>query len=113
MERLHAVVNAPDLPTDAEIGASGAKHPGRMEVFALETLRSLSRRALQLLHESGPDAALSLFSEDADVQEPLAIFQLVFTTALGLVESFERLTPADSKLLARVAESLGSEVEGV
>ncbi len=113
LERLHAVVHAPDLVPEAEAGAARAKPMGTMEAFALDTLRGLSRRALQLMQDSGPDAAFSLFSEDTDVQEPLAIFQVIFTTALGLVESFERLSTADSKLLARVAAALGTEVEGI
>ena len=113
LERLHTVVHAPDLLPEAEAGAARAKPLGTMEAFALDTLRGLSRRALQLMQDSGPDAAFSLFSENADVQEPLAIFQVVFTTALGLVESFERLSTAESKLLARVAEALGTEVEGI
>ena len=64
-----------------------------MEGFGLTTLRSLSRRARRTLEEDGPDAALSLFGQSAGVMEPLAIFRLVFTTALDLVESFERLVP--------------------
>jgi hypothetical protein len=43
----------------------------------------------------------------------LAIFQLVFTTALDLVEAFERLIPTEAKLLARLAEALDSEVEKI
>ena len=113
LERLNAVANAPALLAEVEAGASRGKPLGTMEGFALETLRSLSRRALQLLQESGPDAAFSLFSEDAYMQEPLAIFQQVFTTAATLVESFERLNTSESKLLSRLAATLGSEVEGI
>ena len=113
LERLRAVVNAPALLAEIEAGASYGKPLGTMERFALETLQGLSRRSLQLLQESGPDTAFSLFSEDADMQEPLAIFQQVFTTAIALVESFERLNTSDSKLLARLTATLGSEVEGI
>jgi hypothetical protein len=111
LDRLNALVNAPDLIGEAE--ASGADRPGAMEMFAVATLRGLSQRACQLLQADGADAALSLFGESGDVQEPLAIFQLVFTTALDLVEAFERLIPTEAKLLARLAEALDSEVEKI
>ncbi|HEX3575608.1 MAG TPA: hypothetical protein VHU42_13480 [Rhodopila sp.] len=109
LSRLDAVVNAPDLP--AKPKDLGAIHP--MVAFALTTLRSLSRRARRTLEEDGPDAALSLFGQGADVMEPLAIFRLVFTTALDLVESFERLVPTDTALLSRLAEGLDSEVDRI
>jgi hypothetical protein len=111
LDRLNALVNAPDLTDEAE--TSGANGLGAMEAFALATLRSLSHRACQLLEKDGPDAALSLFGECSGVQEPLAVFQQVFTTALDLVEVFERLIPGEAKLLARLAEALDSEVEKI
>jgi hypothetical protein len=111
LDRLKALVNAPDLMLEANISAAGG--PGAMEMFALATLRSLSQRACQLLQDKGADAALSLFGDNGDVQEPLAIFQRVFTTALDLVEAFERIIPTEAKLLARLAEALDSEVEKI
>ncbi|MDR3535116.1 MAG: hypothetical protein P4L71_01325 [Acetobacteraceae bacterium] len=107
--RLAAVVNAPDLPT--EFDDLGTVH--QMEVFALTTLRNLSSRARQTFETDGPDAALSLFGQSAEGLDPLAIFRLVFTTALDLVESFERIIPADAMLLSRLAEALDSEVDRI
>jgi hypothetical protein len=109
LSRLDAVVNASDLPAKPKDFC--AIHP--MEAFGLTTLRSLSRRARRTLEEDGPDAALSLFGQGAGVMEPLAIFRLVFTTALDLVESFERLVPAETALLSRLAEALDSEVDRI
>jgi hypothetical protein len=111
LDRLNALVNAPDLMVAAE--APGAGGPVAMEMFALATLRGLAQRACQLLQDNGADAALSLFGESGDVEEPLAIFQQVFTTALDLVEAFERIIPTETKLLARLAEALDSEVEKI
>jgi hypothetical protein len=102
-------MNSPALPADVEDLQN--THP--MEVFALTTLRNLSRRARQALDAEGPDAALALFGQSTEVMEPLAIFQLVFMTALDLVESFERLIPAEASLLARLAEALDSEVDRI
>jgi hypothetical protein len=109
--RLHGVVNAPGLLKDAE--ATGPSSPGPMEVFALTTLRNLSQRACQALQEEGPEAALGLFGEAGCTLEPLAIFQLVFTAALDLVEAFERMIPTKAKLLVRLADALDSEVEKI
>lgn len=109
LRRLDAVVNASDLPVKPK--ELSAIHP--MEAFALTTLRNLSRRARRALEEDGPDAALSLFGDSEGVAEPLAIFRLVFTTALDLLESFERLIPSDAGLLARLAEALDSEVDRI
>jgi hypothetical protein len=109
--RLHGVVNAPGLLKDAE--ATGPSSPGPMEVFALTTLRNLSQRACQALQDEGPEAALGLFGEAGCTLEPLAIFQLVFTAALDLVEAFERMIPTKAKLLVRLADALDSEVEKI
>jgi hypothetical protein len=109
LARFDAVMNSPALPADVEDLQN--THP--MEVFALTTLRNLSRRARQALDAEGPDAALALFGQSTEVMEPLAIFQLVFMTALDLVESFERLIPAEASLLARLAEALDSEVDRI
>ena len=103
--RLHAVLNAPDLVIEADAGA--------MEVFALETLRNLSRRAQELFQQGDADSALALFGDAASLKEPLAIFQIVFTTALGLVEMYEQLIPKHSAMLARIAKALNSEVERI
>jgi hypothetical protein len=109
LSRLDAVVNAPDLP--AEPDDLAALHP--MEAFALTTLRNLARLAGQTLADDGPDAALSLFGQKAGVLEPLAIFQPVFTTALDIVESFERIIPGNAGLLSRLAEALDSEMDRI
>ena len=105
ISRLHAVLNAPDLVVEADTGA--------MEIFALETLRNLSRRAQELFQQGDADTALALFGEAASLKEPLAIFQIVFTTALGLVEMYEQLIPKHSAMLARIAKALNSEVERI
>jgi hypothetical protein len=109
LSRLDAVVNASDLPIKPK--DLSAVHP--MEAFALTTLRNLSRRARRALEEDGADAALSLFGDSEGVMEPLAIFRLVFSTALDLLESFERLIPAEAGLLVRLAEALDSEVDRI
>jgi len=111
--RLHAVLNAAELLPKAGAAQAGAGAVGPMEAFAMSTLRALSNRAGQLLKEDGADAALGLFGDSAGVEEPLAIFQMVFTTALGLVEGFQKVTPPDSGLLGRLADALGNEVESV
>ena len=103
--RLHAVLNAPDLVIEPDAGA--------MEVFALETLRNLSRRAQELFQQGDADASLALFGDAGTLKEPLAIFQIVFTTALGLVEMYEQLIPKHSAMLARIAKALNSEVERI
>lgn len=102
LERLEAVVNA-----------SGELSETAMEAFALETLRALSVRASDLLRDAGADRALSLFGDAQAVNEPLAIFQLIFSTALGLVESFIHLIPGPSVQLDELAATLGSEVERI
>jgi hypothetical protein len=109
LDRLNALVNAPELTREV----AGTDAPGALEVFAVATLRSLGHRASQLLQEDGPDAALALFGEIKGEKDPLAIFQRVFTTALDLVEVFERIAPAKARLLARLAEALDSEVEKI
>ena len=109
--RLETVVNEPGLLEQANVTGAGA--PEAMEVFALTTLRNLSQRAGQLLQDEGPEAALALFGESRCVVEPLAIFQLVFTAALDLVEAFERMIPVEARLLVRLAEELDSEVERI
>jgi hypothetical protein len=111
LDRLSKVINAPGLADRAIAAAVNAPHP--MEVFALATLRSLSNRASQLLRDKGPDAALSLFGDRSAIQEPLAIFQRVFSTALDLVEVFERIIPGEATLLSLLAEALDSEIEKV
>jgi hypothetical protein len=109
LDRLNALVNAPDLTNEV----AGADAPGALEVFAVATLRNLAQRACQMLQEDGPDAAFSLFGDVGGEQDPLAIFQRVFTTALDLVEVFERIIPTEAKLLARLAEAFDSEVEKI
>lgn len=111
LERLQAVVSASAFVPGVE--QLGEQAPGPMELFALETLRAFSQRASDLLRGEGPAAALLLFGDGNTVVEPLAVFQLVFTTSVGLVESFERVIAGEAKLLNRLGEMLGSEVERI
>ena len=106
--RLESLVNAPEFVDDAH--TSGTRP---MEIFALQTLRNLSQRARATLRQDGPDAALALFGEAGATRGPLAIFQRVFTTALDMVEAFERMIPGDAPLLMQLAEALDSEVEKI
>jgi hypothetical protein len=105
LARLHGVVNAPDLL--AEDGAPP------MEAFALRSLRALADRAAQLRRDGGPEAALSLFGDGAGAHTPLGIFQMVFTTALGVAEGYHRTIGGEAARLARLMEALGSEVERI
>jgi hypothetical protein len=110
--RLDALVNSPEMLVEA--AGPGETGPAAMEVFALATLRSLSERANQIFCDEGPDAAMALFGEtSSSVMKPLAIFQLVFTAALDLVEAFKRIIPTEAKLLIQLAEALDSEVEKI
>lgn len=93
--------------------APSGRAPGEMEAFALESMGSLSSRASALLRDVGPDAALSLFGGDASVQEPLAIYQLIFSTVVSLAESFRPFVPRDAAVLQELIETLGSEVERI
>ncbi len=103
LDRLKAVLHDPQWTGQG----------GPMERFAVATLGNLADRAGELFRDAGPDAALSLFGTAEAANEPLAIFQQVFTTALDLVEAFERIIPGKSKLLDRLAEALDSEVEKI
>ena len=85
---------------------------GEMEAFALKTLQSLSAHAADLFRSSAPEAVLSLFG-GPEVEEPLAIFQLVFSSTIAVAESFARLIPGEAPALARTIEALGSEVERI
>lgn len=111
VKRLEAVVTSPDILADAAI--VGASAPGSLEVFALDTIRSLSARASQLLQDHGADAAISIFGDNEMVMEPLAIFQAVFVTALSVVEAFERIAPNSAKFLPRLSAALDSELERI
>jgi len=106
--RLESLVNAPEFVDDAHIAGTRP-----MELFALQTLRNLSQRARATLRQDGPDAALALFGEAGETRGPLAIFQRVFTTALDMVEAFERMIPGEAPLLMQLAEALDSEVEKI
>jgi hypothetical protein len=110
LARLHGVVNAPD-PQAPELLAEDVASP--LEAFALHCLRTLADRAAQLRHDGGPEAALSLFGDGAGAHTPLAIFQMVFTTALGVAEGFHRTICGEAARLARLMEALGSEVERI
>ena len=108
--RLDAIFNAPTVVAITRCDRDG---PGAMDLFALSTLRNLSLRARDLLAAEGPDAALALFGDAAKMQEPLAIFEVVFAAALDLVEAFESTAPKGSHLLGHVADLLDSEVERI
>lgn len=103
--RLDAIVTASDL---GETNGAGA-----MEIFALSTLRTLSERARHLLTTAGPDAALSLFGDASAMADPLAIFEVVFSASLDIVEAFEKMIPGEARLLSQLAESLDSEIEKI
>lgn len=109
IERLCAVVASPGVAETA--GPAEGSNPGSMEVFALETLRNLAVRARTLLRDEGPDAAMSMFGTGTVLTEPLAIFQAVFATAVGIIEAFEPLIPNGSRSLKRIAAALDSELD--
>lgn len=104
LAHLDAIVNDADLLTAPEMP------PVAAELFALDTVRSLAARGAQTLRELGAEAALALFGGDGTVQNPLAVFQLVFSAALGLVETLQRLAPAGSETLSRLAAALDAEI---
>ena len=79
-------------------------------MFAFTTVRNLAAVGRQILQDAGAEAALSLFGGDGAVQEPLAVFQLVFSATLGLVETFDRLVPGGSRTLGRLAAALDAEI---
>lgn len=84
--------------------------PTATEMFAVETLRNLASHSRKALQHAGPDAALSLFGGGEHTTEPLAIFQMVFSAAIGLLEAFQRLAPGGSDVLARLSDALDAEV---
>ena len=113
--RFHDTVHDPALLTAANgVAVDPADNPQAVpthaELFALETVGNLASRARQTFETNGPDAALSLFGGDSLLQEPLAIFQSVFSSAVGLIEFFQRQAPVGQGLLVRLAEALNAEV---
>ena len=105
LQHLHSVVHdAAFLP------GNPACPPSATDVFAIETLRRLAAHGRQTLRDAGPDAAMSLFGGGVAAIEPLAIFQLVFSAALNLLETFDRLTPEPSGVLAQLSHALDAEV---
>ena len=105
MQHLSAVVDGPGI-----LPGPGEREPTATEAFVVETVRNLAVCGRQAMLSGGPDAALSLFGGGEQTIEPLAIFQLVFSASLGLVEAFERLTPGLSQVLARLTRALDAEV---
>lgn len=105
MQHLGAVVHGPGI-----LPKPGEREPTVTEVFVVETVRNLAVHGSQALLDAGPDAALSLFGGNEHAIEPLAIFQLVFSASLALVETFERLAPGLSQVLARLSGALDAEV---
>ncbi len=106
IKRLHAVVQSSHAAVEAA-ASSG------LEAFALDTVRSLSVRASQLLHDQGPDPAMAVFGGNEKIVEPLAIFQAVFRTAIGVIEGFERISPNGARFLPHLVSALDSELERV
>ncbi len=106
IKRLHTVVNSPNAVADAT--ASGG-----LEAFALDTVRSLSARASKLLQDQGPDLAMAVFDGNKEVVEPLAIFQAVFRTAIGVIEGFERISSNGARFLPHLVSALDSELERI
>ena len=103
LSHLEGVVNDTGLLADAR-PLAGA------EMFAFTTVRNLAAAGRQILQDAGAEAALSLFGGDGAVQEPLAVFQLVFSATLGLVEAFDRLVPGGSRTLGRLSAALDAEI---
>ena len=107
VQRLHSVLGSEG--SEADSGSS----QGAMEQFAHSTLRDLSRQASALLETDGPDAAFSLLGGDASTIDPLKIFQVVFTTALDLADSFASMVGTGCGSLRRTAHALETEIERV
>jgi hypothetical protein len=105
MKHLDAVVHGLRVLPETD-----EPQPTATEMFTVETLRNLVVHGRQAMQHAGPDAALSLFGGGEHTIEPLAIFQMVFSAAIGLVETFERLTPGGSDVLARLSDALDAEV---
>jgi hypothetical protein len=109
ISRLDEILASPRF--DAKLDAPGAKdHAGS---FALNTLRNLSKEASRLLQTSGPDEAIALFGAASGKLQPVTIYQLVFDTALDILDSFQRLQPNRSELMQMLAEALESAIERV
>ena len=111
VRRLDEVVTSLNVLVDPD--SLGASALGPLEAFTLDTVRNLSARASQLLQDHGPDMAISMFGGTGEVMEPLAIFQAVFATALGVIETFERIGSNGTKFLPRLTAALDSELERV
>ena len=104
MQHLDAVVRGPSILLET------GEQQSVTELFTVETLRNLVVHGRQAMHDAGPDAALSLFGGGEHTIEPLAIFQQVFSAAIGLVETFARSTQAGSGVLARLSDALDAEI---
>jgi len=106
IRRLHTVVSSPSA-------FAGVAASSDMEAFALDTVRNLSARASQLLQDQGPDPAMAVFGGNDEMMAPLAIFQAVFTTTIGVIEAFERITPNSARFLPQLVSALDSELERI
>lgn len=105
LSHLDGVVNDAGLLATPDAGPLVAA-----EEYALTTVRNLAAIGRQTLQDTGAEEALSLFGGDDTVQDPLSVFQLVFSAMLGLVEAFNRLVPGGSKTLGRLAAALDAEI---
>lgn len=104
LQHLDAVVHGPCILSET------GERQSVTELFTVETLRNMVVHGRQAMHDAGPDAALSLFGGGEHTIEPLAIFQLVFSAAIGLVDTFARSTQAGSGVLARLSTALDAEI---
>lgn len=111
VKRLNEVVTFRAVLADA--GSIGATTLGPLEAFTFDTIRNLSAQASKLLQDQGPDVAITMFGGTGEVMEPLAIFQAVFATALGVIEAFEQLGSSGIKFLPWLTAALESELERV
>ena len=105
IQHLDAVVHGPRVLPETD-----EPQPTATEMFAVETLRNLVMHSRKAMQHDGPNAALSLFGGGEHTIEPLAIFQMVFSAAIGLLEAFQRLAPGGSDVLARLSNALDAEV---
>jgi hypothetical protein len=105
MKHLDAVVHGLRVLPETD-----ETQPTATEMFAVETLRNLVVHSRKAMQDAGPNAALSLFGGGEHTTEPLAIFQMVFSATIGLLEAFQRLAPGGSDVLTRLSDALDAEV---
>ena len=105
--RLEEILASPRFDSKADAICANTQ----VASFAIETLRNLSEKASTLLKNSGPDEAIALFGATPAVVQPVAIYRLVFNTALDILDSFHRLQPTRSDLMQTLAEALETAIE--